>query len=186
MSIQLLSVVAGQAPPIRLHLGCGGVRLAGYINVDLYPHDPKLKDDSRNGCQADVFADIRKLGLADDTVDEIVSVHTLEHFTRWETKDMVADFHRCLRPGGRLVVEMPDFVRCVLWLLHPARRRRQAARNQFYGNQWDRLDYETHRYLWSAGEFKRLLVASGFARVRVHHGTEAHYPGRDFRAEAVK
>jgi hypothetical protein len=49
----------------------------------------------------------------------------------------------------------------VLWLFHPLPQHRQVARNQFYGNQWDELDYETHRTL-------------------------THYPGRDMRVTAIK
>lgn len=177
-----VNALAGQT--VRLHLGCGGVRLDGYINVDLHPHDPSIPDDSRSGCAADVYADMRQLELADATVDQIFTVHTLEHFTRWEASDMLRQFRRILKPGGALVVETPDFWRCFAWLLHPRHHRRVQARRQFYGNQWDRLDYETHRYVWSAGELRRELLAAGFRRVNIHHRTQFHVPGRDMRAQA--
>ena len=34
---------------------------------------------------------------------------------------------------------------------------------QFYGNQWSKLDYETHRYVWTKGEFKAVLEEIGFS-----------------------
>jgi len=173
--------------PIRLHLGCGGVRWKDFINVDMYSHDPSRPDTSRNGCVADVFADIRKLGLPDDSVDEIFTSHVIDHFTRWECVDMLKDWYRMLKPGGRLIIEAADFMRCVLWLFHPRRSKRKLARTQFYGNQWNRIDYETHRYLWSCRELKRVLQEDvGFARVMTSHRTETHYPGRDMRVESVK
>ena len=130
----------------KLHLGCGGERWRDFINVDLHPSDPDKTDTSRGVCVADCYADMRRLGLADNTVSEIFTSHTVDHFTRWEAVAMFGDWLRMLVPGGKLVLEAADFRRCVLWLFHPSRRKRQLARSQFYGNQVDELDYETHRY----------------------------------------
>lgn len=171
---------------VKLHLGCGGHRLEGFINVDLYPYDETVPDSSRSGCRADAFADMRQLGLANDSVAEIFTAHTLEHFTRWDALDMLRDWWRMLRPAGVLVLETPDFARCILWLFHPKSWRRKLAQDMFYGNQWDRLDYETHRYVWSAREVKRTLCEIGFREVKVSHQTTTHYPGRDMRVVAVK
>jgi predicted SAM-dependent methyltransferase len=179
-------VAARADAPVRLHLGCGGVKWRDFINVDMYPHDDSRPDGSRTGCVADVFADMRRLDLPDDTIDEIFSAHTIEHFTRWEAMSMLGDWHRMMKPGARLVLETPDFARCVLWLFHPQGWRRALARKQFYGNQWDGLDYETHRYVWSARELRAGLVSLGFRSVTVHHRTATHCPGRDMQAVAVK
>jgi len=170
---------------VKLHLGCGGVRWQDFINVDLHPHTD-APDSSRSGCVADVFADIRHLGLEANSVDQIFTSHVLEHFPRWETEAMLRDWHRMLRQGGRLVVEMPDFWRCVMWLFHPSKRKRELGRSQFYGNQWDRLEFETHRYVWSGSEFKRALREAGFRSVRLSHRTRTHQSGRDMRVVAIK
>lgn len=172
---------------VKLHLGCGGERWKDFINVDLNPHDPTKPDSSRTGCVADVFADMKDLGLPDNSVDEIFTSHTLDHFTRWSAIEMLKDWHRMLKPGGKVVIEVADFNRCVLWLFHPSRRKRELAKNQFYGNQWDKIDYETHRYVWSAGELRRVLMKEvGYKIVNLSHRTETHYPGRDMRVAAIK
>jgi predicted SAM-dependent methyltransferase len=187
MSEALLSYLeARRGTRVKLHLGCGGVRWKDFVNVDLYPADPERADSSRSGCVADVFADVRALALPEGYIDEIFSSHTLEHFPRYIALEMLRDWHRMLKRGGTMVIEMPDFVRCVLWLLHPNPKKRLAAKNQFYGNQWDGLDFETHRYVWSASEFKRELLAMGFSKVHVTHRTETHYRGRDMRITATK
>ncbi|WP_152053992.1 class I SAM-dependent methyltransferase [Tautonia marina] len=177
---------SNQIEPVRLHLGCGGVRWPGFINVDMNPHDESRSDSSRNGCVAEVFADMRCLNLGDASVEEIFTSHTVDHFTRWQAMDMFADWYRMIKPGGKVAMELADFNRCVLWLFHPSRRKRELARNQFYGNQWDRIDYETHRYVWSAGELKKALKEIGFSRVTISHATQTHHPGRDMRIEATK
>jgi predicted SAM-dependent methyltransferase len=171
---------------VKLHLGCGGVRWLDFINIDLHPHDETKQDDSRDGCFADVFADMRNLGLPDESIDEIFTSHTIDHFTRWEAIDMLRDWFRMLKPGGLIVIEAADFNRCIFWLFHPNGRNRQLARNQFYGNQWDRIDYETHRYVWSARELRSVLREIGFRRVESSHATQTHYPGRDMRITAAK
>lgn len=175
-----------QIENVRLHLGCGGVRWENFINVDFYPQDDFLPDSSRNGCLADVYADIRALGLPNCTVDEIFTSHTFEHFTKWEGIDMLRDWHRMLRQGGRLVIEMPDFWRCVIWLFHPLKKKRELGRTQFYGNQWDRHEFETHRYLWSSSEIVGILSGLGFSEVKISHCTETHHPWRDMRVETIK
>ena len=183
----LADVVASRpGEQIKLHLGCGGIRWKDFINVDLYPAVEGVQDDSRSGCVADVFEDIRSLGLPPESVDEIYSSHVVEHFVRWEACDMLAEWHKVLRTGGVLVIEMPSFWRCIAWLFHPSKKKRELARPQFYGNQWDKLDFETHRYVWSAREIRKVLKGIGFRKVKVNHKAQTHHAGRDMRIVATK
>jgi len=179
-------LAARKRPEVKLHLGCGGMRWRDFVNVDMNPHDAATADSSRNGCVADVFADMRELGLPDNSIDEIFTSHTIDHFTRWAAVDMFRDWYRMLKPSGIVVIEVADFFRCILWLAHPIPAKRQAARNQFYGNQWDRVDYETHRYVWTAKELVGVLRGIGFRQASCSHSTWTHYPGRDMHIEAVK
>ncbi|KAA5546127.1 class I SAM-dependent methyltransferase [Roseiconus nitratireducens] len=185
--MSLAQLIEEERPtPLKLHLGCGGVRWKDFLNVDLNPAQPDETDSSRDGCVADCYADMRDLGLPDNSVDEIFTSHTIDHFTRWEGIDMFSDWKRMLKPGGKAVMEAADFRRCVLWLFHPRKHKRHLARTQFYGNQWDRIDYETHRYLWSSTELARELKKIGYSDVSISHQTETHYPGRDMRITAIK
>lgn len=170
----------------KLHLGCGGQKWLDYINIDLYPYDDNIKDTSRNGCVADVFLDIRNLEMPVNSIDAIFASHILEHFTRWQTIKMVKNWYEILKSGGVLEIEMPDFNRCLIWLFHPIKKYRVMAKNQFYGNQWDELDYETHKYVWTAKEFKNELLKIGFNRVEAHHKTKTHKSFRDMHIEAYK
>ena len=183
----LIDVIARTKPAkVKLHLGCGGTRWQDFINVDLHPHDSLKPDRSRDGCVADVLADMRALGLPDNSIDEIFTSHTIDHFTRWVAIDMFKDWYRTLKPVGVAIIGVADFIRCILWLAHPNRKKRLAARNQFYGNQWDRIDFETHRYVWSARELVGVLREIGFRKVTYSHATLTHYPGRDMHVEAYK
>ncbi|MFH1044955.1 MAG: methyltransferase domain-containing protein, partial [Pseudomonadota bacterium] len=61
----------------KLNLGCGDKILPGYLNVDVV--------ESRRGFKPDVICDLHQLTpFEDNSVDEILSVHVVEHFWRWE------------------------------------------------------------------------------------------------------
>lgn len=98
-----------RAGEIRLNLGCGDKKLPGYINVDYAP--------SRKGITPDVMVDLRKLTFLDATVDEILSVHVIEHFYYWEAKELLNEWARVLKSGGRLVLECPNILSAAQALL---------------------------------------------------------------------
>lgn len=83
---------------VKLHLGCGGKSLPGFINCDLYNEN------------ADKKCDIRDLSCFDDnSIDLIYASHVLEHVKRHEVSSTVEEWCRVLRPGGKLYVAVPDF-----------------------------------------------------------------------------
>jgi len=84
-----------QLTSIKLHLGCGGNNLKGWVNIDNYDYDPK--DTSRSGSRYDIKMDIRELDVKDGTVDKIALIHTIEHFVRWETLKLLSHFYQKLK-----------------------------------------------------------------------------------------
>lgn len=84
---------------MKLNLGCGYNKLEGYVNVDSDP-----------SCEPDVVADLEQaLPWADDSVDEIVLNHVLEHlgqdtntyFRVWQ------EFYRVLKDGALVLITVP-------------------------------------------------------------------------------
>ena len=69
---------------MKLNLGCGDKILPGYINVDVM--------ESRRGLKPDVICDLHQLTpFENDSADEILSVHVIEHFWRWEVLDVLKE-----------------------------------------------------------------------------------------------
>lgn len=175
---------------INLHLGCGGQALKGWINIDNF--DYEANDSSRSGSRYDIKMDIKALDAAPGSVDKILLVHVLEHFVRWEAIDLLSQFYTLLKPGGLLIMEHPDLDGCIKMYLEntvtidtPLGPLNKGF-TQFYGNQWDRLDYETHRYVWTKREMGKELKALGFEITVLDNNAQFHVPERDMRVVATK
>jgi predicted SAM-dependent methyltransferase len=86
-----------QRSPLLLHLGFGGYRKEGWVNVDLI------------GDRGDLIWDVRRpLPFSDATVDAIFHEHLLEHLLARDGLAFLLDSARVLRPGGILRVGVPD------------------------------------------------------------------------------
>jgi len=81
---------------MKLNLGCGGDVKKGWLNCDLVdgPGVDKVFDASQV-----------PLPFDDNSVDEILVSHVLEHIPTWEST--VTDMARILKPGGLLTVRVP-------------------------------------------------------------------------------
>jgi predicted SAM-dependent methyltransferase len=91
-----------QVQELKLHLGCGASRLAGWVNVDYPP--------------ADLAMDLGwDLPFEDGSVSYVYMAHVLEHFDYpAEALALVNEVHRVLAPGGVLRVVVPDIRKCIL------------------------------------------------------------------------
>ena len=77
--------------PVRLNLGCGDFQPEGYVNLD-----KKLGHE------------VYPLAYPDNYADEIRASHILEHFSHLRTPEVLAEWVRVLKPGGKLLVAVPD------------------------------------------------------------------------------
>lgn len=83
--------------PLRLLLGCGATRRAGWIGVD-----------GVGGKHVDLTLDLRRrLPFKDNSVELCFSEHFLEHLSPEEGFAHLRDVLRILKPGGRYRVVVP-------------------------------------------------------------------------------
>ena len=86
---------------LRLHFGCGEMRLAGWVNVDLV-----------GAGAADFIWDLRDpLPFPDGSISAIFHEHLLEHLTYWQATSLLRECRRLLQPHGILRLGVPDFGR---------------------------------------------------------------------------
>lgn len=84
-------------PSRRLNVGCGDFPLLYWTNLDESPT-----------AIADLFQHVPPLPFADGVLHEIYAGHFLEHLSPDEAKAFLIECRRCLMPGGKLGVVVPD------------------------------------------------------------------------------
>ncbi len=93
--------IQGNEKDLRLHLGCGPVHLAGFINIDIAPAPLSMNV-------------LWGLPFDDGQVAVVYMSHLLEHLFYPNDVDFVLrEIYRVLKPGGTLRVVVPDIARCL-------------------------------------------------------------------------
>ena len=161
-----------QEPSIRLNLGAGAMVVDGWLSVGL--------DDAH-----DIKTDLRALPLPDDHADEAMAIHVFEHFYRWEAEAVLLEWRRVLKPGAKLILELPELLRCCRNVLEGSAVRRSLW--GLYGDPGYEDPLMVHRWCWSEEELKEVLRGAGFRRIKVMlpqwHGRKSL---RDIRVECLK
>ena len=152
------------ASPYKLHLGCGAVRFADWINID----------QAFRSAIVDISWDITKpLPLPDGSCSFIYHEHLLEHLTVPQAVAFLSDCRRLLTPRGVMRVAMPSL---------EALCRRYVSEN-WQEQEWLRLpEYQFitrraeminvsfrwwgHHWLYDQEELHYRLHEAGFLQVR--------------------
>ncbi len=121
---------------VKLHLGCGPVYLEGWTNIDVYSKgyaylstDRKdlleynktnldnyyrYKRGTRKGdfVVVDMYMDLAEIPykFENESVDKILIVNTLEHFSQAEAAKLLKEWYRVLKNGGELLIDVPDLI----------------------------------------------------------------------------
>ena len=181
--------------PIMLNIGCGVTLFPGFINVDNYLDEEGLK--SQTGLYANVVypkgakfvkADILSLPFKDNYADYIECLEMLEHLPFRDVEKAIVEMHRVLKPGGRMVLMVPDMDDMVQVWKERITDKPLFNHNtffglvqQFYGNQLH--DGEYHTSAFTETYLRGLLHACGFDEDKIcvtpyHHGEHPpEFPG---------
>lgn len=156
----------------KVHLGCGPVRLPGWVNVDI---DRRLRPDLRMDLRAGFPAPPQSVAF-------FFSEHVLEHFSLEDGERLLRDCREALERGGVLRLAMPDLRNLVDkylgdwkaqdWLREPAYRAIDSpARMLNFGvREWG------HLYLYDLDELTLRLQQAGFNEVRACPPGSSRHP----------
>src|SRR6266550_2235734 len=97
-----------------LHAGCGSGQVDMALQsrmkitaVDISPVALKVYQRNNPAAHAVMHADILDLPLPEDSFDGVYNLGVLEHFTSEEIQRILRQFHRVLKPDGKLVIFWP-------------------------------------------------------------------------------
>lgn len=152
---------AALRPRDYLNAGCGPCVTAGFVNLD-YRWVPGV----------DVVWDLsRPLPFPDARFNGIFSEHCLEHFDENALRPILREFHRVLRPGGRVRIVVPSLELHVRRYLEGRDRANDGAAARefnrvFYSGHSDmagsRWINDGHHFIHDFATFAENLVAVGF------------------------
>lgn len=132
--------------------------MPGFVGIDALEDAPGV----------DIVADVSKtLPLEDGCAEVVYASHLLEHFPHGQTLELLRDWRRVLRPGGQLMVAVPNLyvIADMLtnrrgWFTPP----HEPWVGAIYGGQKDAYDF--HKTGFTAPWLAYLLDQAGFGDVR--------------------
>lgn len=138
--------------------------------------------DSAGGTHpVDIVADARNVPVPDGTVDHVFNSECLEHFPWSETKNVLFDWVRLLKPGGTIRIEVPDFLQaCQQVLVNDSEEMDFAIQQIIFGGQINQWDF--HYAGLTPRILTRHLQELGVDVVDVKRGNEVGY----LRVDGIK
>lgn len=138
-----------------LDVGCGSGRFIGRMRdlgwhaegVDFDPEAARV--GARHGLTVRVGG-LADQGYPDASFDAVTMIHFIEHI--FDPREVLAEAHRILRPGGRLVVITPNAA---------------GLGHRVFGASWRPLEPPRHIHVFTPRALARLAGEAGFAEVAV-------------------
>jgi SAM-dependent methyltransferase len=150
---------------MKLNLGCGTGKLEGFVNVDV---DESLSPDMS-------FDLTKPFPFDDNSVEEVVMFHTIEHIQKRFHQFIFLEIHRVLKPDGLAMFSFPEFWECATRWHNNHHGAREFWEATIYGRQASISDF--HVALMARDMFKLELENNGFDVF--YCGPE---PGEDFNS----
>lgn len=134
----------------------------------LYPNYAQI--DLRKLPNTKYQNDARVLPFPSNSVSNIVSCYMLQCLPQAEALIALKEWHRCLRPGGKLELHVPDLNKITRMYIST---KSEEFIQEIYGEQKHELDY--YQCGWGFETLERLLSQANFVRVKLIK-TPAHRP----------
>jgi dolichol-phosphate mannosyltransferase len=162
------------APGARvLHAGCGGGQVdvdirdeVSITGLDISPNALRLYQKVNGGRGQVLHGSILQIPLPDGTMDGVYNLGVMEHFTEDEIRRILGEFHRVLRPDGRVLVFWPPefglsvlFFKGLVWVFRNVLGKKDV---KFHPGEITRVRSRRH--------VTQLFEAAGFRVIRYSFG----------------
>src|SRR3989344_2804146 len=126
---------------IRIDIGCGKNKTEGYIGVDIDPNS-----------NADIIASALALPFKDNSIDEIISSHLLEHFSSGDAQIFFNEIYRVLKNNGMVYLKID----------------RDWTKKRLLNKDI------THKHRYSAKEIRKILETTKFNEIIIKNKIYMH------------
>lgn len=157
---------------IKLNLGCGDDLRPGYLNCDKY--NPAAQEKW----------DMLSIPLEDNTVDEIIAYHIIEHVSYDKAWGALREWNRVLKPNGRLRLETPDFTASCKAFAVADEKGRGALQGHFFSRAGED-EGQLHYFLLTEEALFSILKHNGFDRIRRLEADSSYVIGPPYTAKEL-
>lgn len=158
---------------MKLNLGCGPNKLDGYVGCDIIDHPG-----------VDYVCSVDNLPFDDESVDEVLCEHIIEHLTVEQFNRSIVEWRRVLKPGGYLVLECPDLLGLCKQFVESNEFGRYCSYKGFWnihnhifghqrGNSEEEKMSQVHKSGYTEEHLKIVLSGIGFINIK----SEPHKKG---------
>jgi predicted SAM-dependent methyltransferase len=151
----------------RIARGCGDIDDPRFINVDAraFPHVHLV---SRSAMLAE---------FGEASADLLYACHVFEHFSFLRQRSILKRWHAVLKPGGRIMLSVPDFDKIVAIFVESGRRT-TCIQEMLMGAQ----DYpgNFHYAIFTKRHLTGLLEEAGFGDIEEWHPRDERDWPRDW------
>jgi ubiquinone/menaquinone biosynthesis C-methylase UbiE len=127
---------------LKLNLGCSNNIIEGYLNIDLYHKDPRVK-----------IGDVRNLYFLDNqSCNEIIAHDILEHLPFQESSKAIKEWCRVLRIGGTISIQTTNLEEHILAFINQKWSLSQLNYMLFAGVGWTdgiSRDHDWHKSIYT-------------------------------------
>lgn len=176
----------------KLNVGCGNNPLEGYKNIDKYYYPGCGRPDLAQLTGYDwSYGDAVSLQDYNDTFDEVIMVHTLEHLSMDDGNRAIQQAVRVLKPGGVLEIEVPNLTTaCELFLrTSPEDPKWLRIMGLLYGTTGVDGEGQFHLTGYTKDRLKQKMEEHNIINIEeipVGFGHGAAEPQYDFRLKGIK
>lgn len=172
---------------MKINVGCGKQTWDDFYCIDAEKHPrakraPDLIHAFEFGKEGRL---LNPIPLDDSVASELHNYHFIEHFFEWEAPALAAEFYRLLKPGGRLIMELPNIEKAARNLVNGSKEH--LTMWPLYGDPGHKNPYMCHKWGYTNRTIKALLKGAGFGDIHISepitHGCKTN---RDMRVTAIK
>jgi len=133
--------------------------------------------------------DLRKLEIDSNSADAVAAIHVLEHFYAWEAQDLLTEWRRVLKPGGKMIIEVPCMDKVFAYIASCGNTKTPMMPFMtiyaLWGDPKHKEQAMCHRWGYFQEELRSLLERVGMKEIK-SVDPRYHFACRDMRFEAIK